>query len=73
MSSDCGIYGAEESAYRVLVGEVRERDQLKDLGIDGTIILKWYLKEVGWEPVDWIHRTDSCEICYITSTVISDC
>ena len=40
------------------VGEIK----FKDLGIDGMIILKWYLKEAGWKPVDWIHLTGSCEI-----------
>jgi hypothetical protein len=64
-SCDCGTYGAEESAYRVLVGKVREIDKFKHLGIDGMMILKWYLKETGWEPVDWIHLTGSCEI-YVT-------
>ena len=64
-SSDCGTYGAEESTYRVFVEKVREIDRFKDMGIGGTIILKWYLKEPGWEPIDWIHLTDSCEI-YVT-------
>ena len=63
-SSDCGTYGAEESAYRVFVGEVREIHKFNDLGIDG-MILKWYLKEAGWEPVDLIHLTDSYEL-YVT-------
>ena len=64
-SSDCGTYSAEESAYKVFVWKVREIDKFKDLGIAGTIILKWYLKEAGREPVDWIHLTGSCEI-YVT-------
>jgi hypothetical protein len=50
------------------MGKVREIDKLKDLGIDGTIILKWYLQETGWEPVDWIHLRGSCEI-YVTSVL----
>jgi hypothetical protein len=28
---------------------LKERDHLKDLGIDRTIILEWILKEIGWE------------------------
>ena len=31
--------------YRVLVGNMRERDHLEDLGVDGSIILKWILKK----------------------------
>jgi hypothetical protein len=37
-STDCDTYGAEESAYRVFVGKVREIDRFKALGIDGMII-----------------------------------
>jgi len=29
-----------------------ERDHLEDLGIDGSLILKYFLKRMG---VDWIH------------------
>jgi hypothetical protein len=27
---------------------------LENIGIDGIIVLKWTLKEIGWEGVDWI-------------------
>jgi len=37
-----------------LVGNPKERDHLEDIGVDYTIILKWVLKYVGWEGVDWI-------------------
>jgi hypothetical protein len=33
--------------YSVLLGNVRVRDHLKDLGVDGRIILKWVLKKLG--------------------------
>jgi hypothetical protein len=29
----------------------KETDHLEDLGRDGGIILKWILKEIGWECV----------------------
>jgi hypothetical protein len=32
-------------------GNLRERDHLGDLGVDGSIILKWFFKEIGWEGV----------------------
>ena len=38
-------------AYRVLVGDMMERDLLKDLGIDGNIILKGIFKE--WDREMW--------------------
>ena len=31
-----------------------ERDNLEDLGVDGSVILK-YFKEIGCEDVDGIH------------------
>jgi hypothetical protein len=30
-------------------------DHLADLGIDGRIILKWTLEEIGVRIVDWLH------------------
>jgi hypothetical protein len=42
-----------KGAYRVLWGNLRERDHLEDQGIDGRIILKWIFKK--W---DWGHGQD---------------
>lgn len=33
------------SAYRVLVGKLREKDHLEDVDIHGKIIMKWVLKK----------------------------
>ena len=46
MGKTCGTYGERSSAYRVLVGNLREEDHLEDLGADGRIILKVSLR--GW-------------------------
>ena len=35
-------------AYRVLVGNLKERDHLEDLGLDGRKILKWVFKSGVW-------------------------
>jgi len=35
--------GDRSDAYRVLVADLRDRDHLEDLGLDGRIILKWIL------------------------------
>ena len=36
-----------KGSYSVSVGNMRERDHLEDLGVDGRIILKWILKWDG--------------------------
>jgi hypothetical protein len=37
----CSIYGERSGAYRVLWGNLRERDHLEDPGVDGRITLRW--------------------------------
>jgi hypothetical protein len=43
--------------YRVLEGNLRERDSWRDPGVDGNIILRWILKK--WDlgvrtGLDWL-------------------
>jgi hypothetical protein len=35
-------------------GNLRERDHLEDVGVDGRIILEWIVKGIVWEDVVWI-------------------
>ena len=37
-----------------LWGNLRERDQLGDPGIDGRTILRWIFHEMGCGDMDWI-------------------
>jgi hypothetical protein len=37
--------GEGRGAYRVLVGNLSERDHLQDSGLDGRLILKWIFKK----------------------------
>jgi hypothetical protein len=44
---------------------LKGRDYLEELCIDGKLILDWILKERGWEDVDWIHLAqvrDQCQV-----------
>jgi hypothetical protein len=36
------------------LGNLKGRDHLEDLSVDGKIILEW-IREIGWEGVDWMH------------------
>jgi hypothetical protein len=48
--------GGERGAYRVLVGNRRERDHGGDLGVDGWILLGWISRrwDVGmWTGLGW--------------------
>jgi hypothetical protein len=40
--------GDRIATCRVLWGDLRERDHLEDLGVNGRIVLKWELQEVRW-------------------------
>jgi hypothetical protein len=49
--------GESRGVYRVLVGNLRKRDQLGDPGVDGRIILRWAFRkwDVGvWTGSRWI-------------------
>jgi hypothetical protein len=36
-----------DNAYRILVGNLKGRDDSEDLGVDGKIILKWMFIKYG--------------------------
>jgi hypothetical protein len=46
--------GEGRGACRVLVGKPDGRNHLEDVGIDGSIILKWIFKEWDGGGIDWI-------------------
>jgi hypothetical protein len=37
--------------------DLKGRDYLEDLGVDGKIKLERILEEIRWEIVDWLHLT----------------
>jgi hypothetical protein len=45
MGGTCSSDGELRGVYRVLVGNLRERDYLGDPGIDGRKILRWIFKK----------------------------
>jgi hypothetical protein len=48
MGGACGTKGKRVSAYRVLVGKAVGRGHLENLGVDGSVVLKWIFKKWVW-------------------------
>jgi hypothetical protein len=49
--------GGKRIAYRTLVGKPKERHKLKDLGVDGVIVIKRFLRRldgVAWTGFVWL-------------------
>jgi hypothetical protein len=44
MGGECSTSAEIRDVYRVLLGNVRERDHLEDPGVDGRIILRWIFR-----------------------------
>ena len=40
-------------AYSVLVGKPKGRDELEDLDVNGSIMLKWILNRLGRPGLGW--------------------
>jgi hypothetical protein len=58
MGRACSTYEEEERCIQGFSGgNLREGDDLKDPGVDGRIIFKRVLREVGWEDMGWIDLT----------------
>ena len=52
MAGACSTHGGEERRIQGLLwGNLRDRDHLRDSGIDGRIILKWIFRK--WDVGVW--------------------
>ena len=57
MGGACSTYGESRGVYRILLGNLRERDHLGDQGLDGRIIIRWIIRkwDVGaWTGSSWL-------------------
>jgi len=57
MGGACGTYGERKGVYRVLVGNLREREHLEEPGVDRRLILRWIFRtwDVGvWTGSMWL-------------------
>ena len=57
MGEECSACRERRGVYRVLAGNLRERDHLEDPGLDGRIIIKMDLQKVGCGGMDWVELT----------------
>ena len=56
MGWTCGTLGGiRKNAYRVLWENLKARVHLEHHGQIGRVTVKWILKEIGWDAVDWFH------------------
>jgi hypothetical protein len=46
--------GEGRDMYRVWLGNLRERDHLRDLGVDVTMTLRWIFRKWKIEVMEWI-------------------
>jgi hypothetical protein len=53
MGVACSTYRERRGVYRVLVGNLRERDHLEDPSVDGRTVLRWIFRK-GDGSMDWI-------------------
>jgi hypothetical protein len=57
MGGACRAYEGEERVYRILGGNLKEREQLGDQGVDGRIISRWIFRK--WDVKVWTGRAGS--------------
>ena len=51
MTGHVARMGESRDVYRVLMGNMREIDHLKNPGLDGKIILRWIFRK--WDVTAW--------------------
>jgi hypothetical protein len=47
----------EKNVYRILVGKPEGKNHWEDQDLGGWTILKWILREISWDGMDWIDLT----------------
>jgi hypothetical protein len=61
------VWDTAEVHIGLLWGELRERNHVEDLGVDGKNNIKIDLQNVGWGGTDWIvwlmTETGCCDSC----------
>jgi hypothetical protein len=61
MSGVYSTYGEGRGMFRVLWGNVMERDYWRDPGVDGRIILMWIFKMWDVGGKDWTDLAQDCD------------
>jgi len=54
MGGACSTYAGEDGRIKFWVGNLKERDYLRDTAVDGRIIITWGHQALGCGTIDWI-------------------
>jgi hypothetical protein len=57
MGGACSKNGEKRNAYRILLRKQKGRHHWEDQDVCGWTILKWILREIVWDGLDWIGLT----------------
>jgi hypothetical protein len=55
MDGASSAHGKDEKHAIFWLENLKGRDQLEDLGMDGKINIRIDLREIWWEGLEWIH------------------
>jgi hypothetical protein len=59
------------NAYKKLLRENERNSHSKDIGVDGSTIIRMDLREIGWKTVDWMHVVQYRDQCWtLVNTVM---
>jgi hypothetical protein len=47
--------GVNRNAYWILVGKPEGKRPLEEQDVGGWTVLKWILREIEWDGMDWIY------------------
>jgi hypothetical protein len=48
-----------EKCRQYFCWKTRKKDHSEVLGVDGRIMLRVHLREIGWKGVDWMHMANN--------------
>jgi hypothetical protein len=72
MDEACSKYGEWRYAYRLLVGKPARRENVKDVGVGGRIMLKWIIRKLDG-AMDRIYLAEERERWRVVVNAVMKC